>query len=76
MRAIPAVYENGSVTLLEPVTTKGRLDAVVVLADVEPDPWDELLDDPAPRPALSRMADEVQAELRDGRTEPLNVDDL
>ena len=71
MRAIPAVYENGSVTLLEPVETKGRLDAVLVLADTERDPWDEILDDPRPSPAFSRAVDEAIAQHRAGGSGPL-----
>lgn len=80
MKAIPAIYENGIVTLLEPVHVKGPTEALVVLADAESktelDPWEEILRDPTPRPALSREADEVLAELHAGKTKLLDPDDL
>ncbi len=80
MKAIPAIYENGTVTLLEPVEVEGPTEALVVLADPKAesnlDPWEEILRDPTPRPALSREADEVLAELHAGKTKLLDPDDL
>ena len=67
MIAVRARYENGQVTLLEPVKPNGDgpVEGLLVLPRPEEDPWDRIINDPTPRPALSRLADEA-LEARDG----------
>ena len=51
--------------------------ARVLLEEMESDRrWDELFATPESEAFLERMADEVIAEHRAGRTHPLNVEDL
>jgi hypothetical protein len=73
MIAIRALYENGQVTLLDPVDSNGDgpLEGLLVLPRPEADPWDRIINDPTPRPALTREGDEVLAEHRAGRTGPM-----
>ena len=78
MIAVRALYENGQVTLLDPVDANGDgpLEGVLVLPVPEVDHWDRIINDPTPRPALMQEGDEILAELRAGMTEPLDPDDL
>jgi len=78
MIAVRARYENGQVTLLDPVDSNGDgpLEGLLVLPAREVDPWDRIINDPTPSPELSRLEDEALALHRAGKSEPLNPDDL
>ncbi len=74
MRAVRAVIENGRVVPVEPLDVTGRRDAIVILLDRNP--WDAILDDPRPRPALEKAAEEAHQEYVHGRTMPLDPDTM
>lgn len=74
MRAIKAVVEDGNVILSEPLDVKGRCDAILVVLD--PDPWDALIHDPRPRPELVRAGEEALKEFEEGKTTPLDPDNM
>ncbi len=74
MQALKAVIENGNVTLDEPLESKGRFEAVLVILDV--DPWDALIHDPRPRPGLVKAGQEAIKEFEEGKTTPLDPDKM
>jgi hypothetical protein len=72
VRAVKAIVEDGNVTLQEALDVKGRVEAILVLLD--PDPWEGLIRDTRPRPALTKASQEALEEFRAGRTTPLDPD--
>lgn len=74
MKTDRVVYDEGRVALLEPVDIKGRVEGVLVLPD--PDPWEDILQDPTPRPSLSEAADKALRDFRLGRTRLLDPETL
>ena len=74
MQAIRATIKDGNVTLEQPVDIKGPVEAIVIVLD--PDPWNALLYDPRPRPALAKASNEALQELLSGQTVPLDPEDL
>ncbi|MBU4400814.1 MAG: hypothetical protein KKE86_15980 [Planctomycetes bacterium] len=49
--------------------------ATVAGAD-EPDPWDKIIQDPSPRPELDKAAQEALEDYLQGRTTPLDPDNM
>jgi hypothetical protein len=74
MKAIRVVVDNGHVVVEEPLDATGRHDAILVMLD--PDPWDELLEDPRPRPELTKAGRDALEEHLCGKTTPLDPDRL
>ena len=74
MHAVKATITDGNVKLEQPVNIKGPVEAIVVVLD--PDPWEALIRDPRPRPALTAASQEALAEFLSGRTAPLDPEDL
>ena len=74
MQAIRAVVEDGNVLLDEPLDVKGRFEAIVVVLD--PDPWDAIINDPRPRPELVKAGEEALKEFEEGKTTPLDPDNM
>lgn len=72
MKAVHARYENGQVKLDEKPELTEAAEVIVIFPDA--DPWEVILNDPAPRPALSKMADEVIQDHKAGKTEPFPPD--
>ncbi len=70
MKAVKAVIENGKVVPEEPLELTRRRDAIVIVFD--PGPWDAILHDPRPCPALAKAAEEAHQEYLQGRTTPLD----
>jgi hypothetical protein len=70
MRAIKATIQDGNITLDQPIDIKGRVDAIIVLLD--PDPWKALIDDPRPRPALTKASQDALDEYLTGQATPLD----
>jgi hypothetical protein len=51
--------------------------AAIILREIESDErWDELFARPASVDLLSRMADEAMSEVKSGRVQKLNLDEL
>lgn len=72
MKAIKAQYENGTVKFDEEPDTSGPAEVIVIFPDA--DPWDAIINDPSPRPALSEMADDVIRDHKAGKTESFPPD--
>jgi hypothetical protein len=76
MRAVKAIYEKGKVKLSEKPVEKGPVEVVVVFPEGSSDPWDAILNDPTPRPALLKYVEECKEQIRQGKAKPLNLEDL
>lgn len=76
MKAIKGRFEKGEVKLDEPAPAEGPVDVLIVFPELEDDPWERILSDPRPRPALEQWVAEVQAEIAEGKAMPLKIDDL
>jgi predicted DNA-binding antitoxin AbrB/MazE fold protein len=78
MKAIQAVYENGQIKLSEPVPVFDgeSVKVLVVFPDPAEDPWERILNDPSPRPALDKLVRECQEEIAQGKAAPLNLNEL
>ncbi|MEI8375258.1 MAG: hypothetical protein WCJ35_20750 [Planctomycetota bacterium] len=74
MQAVKATIKNGNVTLEQPVDIKGPVEAIVIVLD--PDPWNVLVCDPRPRPALLKASNEALEEFLSGQTTLLDPDNL
>ena len=77
MKAIQGVYENGQIKLSEPapVSYGEPVNVLVVFPEVE-DPWQKILEDTSPRPALDKLVREVEEEIAQGKTRPLDLNEL
>ena len=74
MHAVKVIVEDGQVTLQEPLGVRGRVEAILVILD--PEPWDALIRDARPRPALTKAGQEALEEFLSGQTLPLDPDVL
>ena len=77
MKAIQGVYENGQIKLSEPapISDGEPVNVLVVFPEVE-DPWQKILEDTSPRPALDKYVQECLDEIARGKSEPLNLEQL
>jgi len=76
MKAIKAVYEKGRIKLSEKPADEGPLEVLVVFPEPADDPWQAILAEESPRPAFLKFAEECKEQIRQGKTKPLNLDDL
>jgi len=76
MKAVKATYKNGKITLSEKLLEKGPMEVLVVFPEATDDPWQQILSDPTPRPALTQWMKEVEEEIAQGKTTPLDLDRL
>ncbi len=78
MKAVKAVYQNGQITLCEPVPNAetGPTNVLVVFPEEAEDPWRSILEDSTPRPALDKYVQECLDEIAQGKSEPLNLQQL
>ncbi len=76
MKAVKAKYENGLITLAEPPPASGPTDVLVVFPEPADDPWQRILDDSSPRPALNQVVAEVEVEIAAGRIKALDQSQL
>ena len=74
MQAVKAIVEDGNVTLQEPLNMEGRVEAILVILD--PQPWDALIRDTRPRPALTQASRQALDEFLHGQTAPLDPDTM
>ncbi|MCI0461888.1 MAG: hypothetical protein L0Z62_33470 [Gemmataceae bacterium] len=59
MKAVKAVFRDGKVQLVEPPPSAGPVEVLVVFPEDSDDPWQHILEDATPRPALSKAVDKV-----------------
>jgi hypothetical protein len=70
MKAIKAIYQNGKIRLSEKPTEPGPMEVFVVFPESSDDPWEAILNDPRPRPALARRIQQVREEIATARMGP------
>ena len=73
MKAIKVLVDDGRIVPEEPLES-GRHEAILVMLD--PDPWEQIIDDPRPRPALNRAGGEAMDDFFAGKTTPLDPDKM
>ncbi|HKI34155.1 MAG TPA: hypothetical protein VKA46_20045 [Gemmataceae bacterium] len=78
MKAVPAVYENGQITLSAPPENAelGPVRVLVIFPEESDDPWQKILTDSRPRPALDQYLKECLDEIALGKAEPLDPEHL
>jgi hypothetical protein len=76
MKAVKATYENGKITLSETPPEPGPMEVLVVFPEAADDPWQQILGDPTPRPALTQWVKEVEEEIARGKATPLDPEQL
>jgi hypothetical protein len=76
MKAIKAVFNAGRVKLTEPAPRKGPVDVLVVFPEPDEDPWEKTLSQKKPRPAFARLMKETVKKVEQGKTLPLDFDQL
>lgn len=76
MKAVKAIYEEGKITLSEEPAENGPVEVLVVFPDEAADPWQAILDEPAPRASFLEFAKQCEEEIKLGKAQPLNLDDL
>jgi len=76
MKAVKATYKNGRIKLAEKPAVEGPVEVLVVFPETADDPWEAILNDPTPRPALDKFVEKCRKEIAAGKTEPLDLDRL
>lgn len=76
MRAVKAIYEKGKIKLSEKPAEQGPLEVLVVFPEAAGDPWEEILNDPRPRPALAKWVQQVKKDIAQGKAKPLDLERL
>ena len=76
MKAVKAIYQNGKIKLSEKPEEAGPTEVLVVFPEQVEDPWQKILDDPRPRPALEEYVKQCREEIAQGKTRPLDLDQL
>lgn len=79
MKAVPAVYQNGQITLSEPPSNAaepGPIRVLVIFPEEADDPWQKILTDSRRRPALDQYVQECLKEIAQGKAEPLDPEQL
>lgn len=78
MKAVPAIYQEGQITLSEPAPEiePGPVKVLVVFPEEADDPWRKILDERTPRPSFLQHVEEVEKEIAAGKTEPLDLNRL
>ena len=76
MKAVKAIYKNGKIKLAEKPAEPGPVEVLVVFPEPASDPWQAIVDDPSPRPALGKWVKEVKKAIAQGKVKALSVEDL
>ena len=76
MKAVKAIYEKGKIRLTEKPSAQGPMEVLVVFPELADDPWEEILNDPEPRPALAKWVKEVKKEIAQGKAKPMDLSKL
>ena len=76
VKAVKAIYEKGKIKLAEKPAHDGPMEVLVVFPETADDPWQAILDDPTPRPALAQWVRDVKKEIAQGKAKPLELDRL
>lgn len=76
MKAVKAIYEKGTIKLSEEPVEAGPLEVLVVFPEPANEPWEEILNEPTPRPSFLKFAEACEAEIREGKSVPLKLEEL
>ena len=76
MRAVKATYLRGQVTLSELPAEQGPVEVLVVFPEPADDPWESILAEKTMRPAFAQYVAECLEEIKQGKTKPLDLDQL
>jgi hypothetical protein len=76
MKAVRGTYSKGKIRLKEPAPDAGPVDVLVVFPETADDPWDAILNDPTPRPALTKFVKKCREQIAKGKAKPLTLDQL
>jgi hypothetical protein len=76
MKAVKGIYENGSITFEEGSVDPGPIEVVVVFPETVDDPWQVILDEDPLRPSFLKFAQACEEEIRQGKSQPLDMDQL
>jgi hypothetical protein len=76
VKAVKATYKNGRVKLDEKPPETGPVEVLVVFPETADDPWEAILNDPTPRPALNKFVEKCLADIAKGKTKPLDLNKL
>jgi len=76
MTAIKAIYKDGQIHFSETVPASGPVEVMVVFPEPSDDPWERILQDPRPRPNLTKLVQEVDEQIAQGKAVPLDLDQL
>jgi hypothetical protein len=77
MKTVKGIYQSGQIRLAETPKHPGPTEVLVVFLEAkEDDPWEKILSDPTPRPALAGLVKRVKKETAQGNAKPLDLDDL
>jgi hypothetical protein len=72
MKTVKGIYQSGTIRLAEKPKDQGPTAVLVVFLEAnEDDPWEKILNDLAPRPALARLVKQVKKEIAHGKAKPL-----
>ena len=74
MKAVKAIYEKGRIELSEQPDEPGPVEVLVVFP--EPDPWEAILNEQPLRPSFQKFVEECEQEIKEGKAQPLNFDEL
>lgn len=76
MKAVKAIYEKGKIKLSEKPAEQGPMEVLVVFPEAADDPWEDILNDPSPRPAFARLIQDVKKQIAQGKAKPLDLERL
>jgi len=76
MKAVKGVYEKGKIKLNETPDEPGPVEVLVVFPEGADDPWEAIINEESPRPAFLKYVEECQAEIQQGKAEPLDSERL
>ncbi len=78
MKAVKAIYQNGQITLSEPLPDADPepVEVLVVFPEEADDPWQKILDEPAMRPSFAKFMQECEKDIAQGKAQPLDLSQL
>jgi hypothetical protein len=76
MKAVKAIYENGSVKLSESPGEQGPVEVLVVFPELKDDSWTSILNETTARPSFLEYVRQCEEQIRQGVAAPLNAGDL
>ena len=76
MKAFKAIYKKGKIELSEKPSEEGPVEVLVVFPERADEPWQAILNEKTPRRTFQKFIERCEKEIRQGKSKPLNLDDL